>query len=67
MRDFYTQAAQELSGHDFFIDASHVLNGRSQSDFYDPGHVSAQTPPIIGAAIAHLILAQQSAGGETHE
>jgi hypothetical protein len=67
MRDFYSQAAQELSGYDFFIDASYVLNGRTQSDFYDPGHVSAQTPPIIGEAIARLILAQQDAGGEDHE
>jgi hypothetical protein len=60
MRGFYTQAAQELSGHDFFIDASHVLDGRTQSDFYDPGHVAAQTPPIIGEKIARLILDREN-------
>jgi hypothetical protein len=67
MRDFYTRAAAELSGFDDIIDASHVLNGRTQPDFYDPGHVSALTPPVIGEAIADLILERESSTGGNHE
>jgi hypothetical protein len=60
MRDFYTLVAQELSGNDYFIDASHILDNRPASDFYDPGHVAAQTPPIIGEKIAQLILDREN-------
>jgi hypothetical protein len=67
MRDFYARAAAELSGFDYLIDASHVLNGRTQPDFYDPGHVSALTPPVIGEAIADLILERERATGGNHE
>jgi hypothetical protein len=67
MRDFYTLAAAELTDHDYFIDASHVLNGRAQSDFYDPGHVAAQTPPVIGEAVGRLILERERTVVGNHE
>jgi hypothetical protein len=74
IRRFYAEAARLLSDEPGFIDASRVLDGRSEADFYDVGHVGALTPPVIGERTASLVLAQlatrHSAGrdGETsHE
>jgi hypothetical protein len=58
VRGFYEQASAELSDDDSFIDASAVLNGREQPDFYDMGHVGANSPPVIAEAIADLLLAR---------
>lgn len=56
MREFYERVTQEFAHDPYFIDASHILDGRAQSDFYDPGHVGAQVPPVIGEEIAEMIL-----------
>ncbi len=58
VRAFYARATDELADDESFIDASHVLDGRRQDDFYDIGHVGAQTPPVIGEKIATMILAR---------
>jgi hypothetical protein len=58
IRGFYDMAIQDLASEEHFVDASHILDGRTESDFYDPGHVGAQSPPVIGEKIAHLILAR---------
>jgi hypothetical protein len=58
MREFYARVIHDLAGDEHFVDASHILDGRTQPDFYDPGHVGAQSPPVIGEKIAHLILAR---------
>lgn len=62
VREFYALASGELADDESFIDASHVLDGRTQDDFYDIGHVSAQTPPVIGGKIATMILARLASG-----
>jgi hypothetical protein len=56
VREFYDEVRIRMTGNDHFIDASHVLNGRKQSDFYDLGHTSAVTSPVIGERIAHMVL-----------
>lgn len=58
IRGFYERISQEFSDADYFIDASHILDGRTQDDFYDLGHVGATTPPIIGEITADLILSR---------
>lgn len=58
MREFYYTVSQELADNEHFVDASDILNGRIQADFYDPGHVGAQSPSVIGEKTAHLILAR---------
>jgi hypothetical protein len=60
IRSFYDQVTHELFGNPNFIDASNILDGRNQSDFYDLGHTSALTSPIIGEKIANLILSRLS-------
>lgn len=61
VREFYARVIDELAGDQHFIDASHILDGRSQPDFYDIGHVGAQSPPIIGEKTAELILTRLGA------
>lgn len=56
VRAFYESVARELADDEHSIDASAVLDGRTQADFYDVGHVGALTPPVIGEATASLIL-----------
>jgi hypothetical protein len=56
VREFYERVVQDFDGNEHFVDASHILDGRTQSDFYDFGHVGTQSPPVIGEKIAHLIL-----------
>jgi hypothetical protein len=56
IRNFYERAKHELVDKENFIDASHILDGRSESDFYDLGHTSALTSPVIGEKIAEMIL-----------
>lgn len=58
VREFYERVVQDLDGNEHFVDASHILDGRTQPDFYDFGHVGAQSPPVIGEKIAHLILSR---------
>lgn len=58
VREFYDRVTREFAGDKDFIDASHVLDGRTEADFYDPGHVGALSPPVIGERIAYLILVQ---------
>jgi hypothetical protein len=58
IRTFYSEAARLLADEPAFIDASHILNGRVEADFYDLGHVGATTPPVIGERTASLILAR---------
>lgn len=58
VRAFYAEVATRLDGEEAFIDASGVLNGRAEPDFFDPGHVGALTPPIVGERIAALMLAR---------
>jgi hypothetical protein len=56
IRAFYSGVINELASNDHFIDASHILDGRTQSDFYDVGHTSALSSPIIGDKLADLLL-----------
>jgi hypothetical protein len=58
VREYYERVARQLGANERFIDASSVLDGRARPDFYDLGHVAADTPPIIGERIAHMILAR---------
>jgi hypothetical protein len=60
IRDFYDKVIDELMDNPNFIDSSDILDGRSQPDFYDLGHTSALTSPIIGEKIANLILSRLS-------
>jgi hypothetical protein len=53
---FYEQVTLALAENAQFINAASVLDGRQQSDFYDLGHLGAQSPPIVGERIAFLIL-----------
>lgn len=61
VRQFYDRVTKDLSASAHFVDGSHILDGRAQSDYYDLGHTGAQTPPIIGEKIAHEILARLQA------
>jgi hypothetical protein len=56
IREFYARTNQELLNAEHFIYAAYVLDGREVSDFYDLGHVGAETPPVIAEAIATIIL-----------
>lgn len=56
VRRFYKNARRSMEGNDLFIDASHIMNGRTESDFYDLGHTAATTPPFIGKRIASMVL-----------
>ncbi len=56
IRDFYRETAAALAGNEAFIDASTILNGRAQPDFYDLGHTAPTTAPLIGEQIAPLLL-----------
>jgi hypothetical protein len=56
IRGFYKKAQDELCNKSNFIDASHVLNGRKSDDFFDLGHTGPLTSPVIGAAVADVIL-----------
>jgi hypothetical protein len=58
IRAFYSQVTNEFVDNQNFIDASDILNGRIQSDFYDLGHTGALTSPIVGEKIAALILSR---------
>jgi hypothetical protein len=58
VREFYERVSSEMLLETHFIDASGILNGRTQSDFYDFGHTSAQTSPVIGEKLAHMIMAR---------
>ena len=59
VRRFYRRVARELQANARFIDASGSLDGRTEPDFYDLGHVAADTPPVIGEATARSILARR--------
>jgi hypothetical protein len=70
VRNFYAGVVREFGGSEDFVDASHILDRRTQSDFYDLGHTSALTSPVIGDAIAGEILARIGAarpGSPAHE
>lgn len=56
MRAFYDFVIDELDENEDFIDASNIMDGRDQPDFYDVGHTSALTSPIIGEKLADLML-----------
>lgn len=58
IREFYNLVNEELTGDKQFINASHILDGRVHSDFYDLGHTGAQTSPIIGENIAQMVLSR---------
>jgi len=62
VREFYERTREELGDEEFFIDASRILDGRTEEDFYDIGHVGALTPPLIGERIADMILSRFTAG-----
>ena len=56
IQKFY-EGVRNLLGQDSqFIDASHILNNRTKSDFYDLGHTGVKTPPFIGKRIAEKVL-----------
>jgi len=61
VRAFYQRVAAALGQEPDFIDASHILDGRAQSDFYDLGHTGALTSPIIGRALGEALLTRQPA------
>jgi hypothetical protein len=63
IREFYDKVIDEFMDNPYFIDASNILDGRIQPDFYDLGHTSALTSPIIGEKIANLILSRLSYEG----
>jgi hypothetical protein len=56
IRLFYDRVITEFSIQDNFIDASRILDGREESDFYDLGHTSVLSAPIIGERVIGLIL-----------
>lgn len=58
VRQFYERVIHDLAGNEHFVDASRVLDGRTEPDFYDTGHVSAHSPPVIGERTARLILSR---------
>jgi hypothetical protein len=57
-RAFYRLALKRMRERGDFIDASGCLDGRDRHDFYDFGHTSALTSPVIGEYIAGAILAR---------
>ncbi len=56
VRGFYRDVKERLTSNEHFINASDILDGRIQPDFYDVGHTAAQTPPFIGEKIAGMLL-----------
>jgi hypothetical protein len=56
IRKFYEGVRNIMVEDSLFIDASYILNARTQPDFYDLGHTGAQISPIIGEKIAQIIL-----------
>ncbi|MHC4103404.1 MAG: SGNH/GDSL hydrolase family protein [Planctomycetota bacterium] len=58
VRKFYDRVRKKMADNEHFIDGSNLLNGRVRSDYYDIGHTSAETSPVIGQKIAHMILAR---------
>jgi hypothetical protein len=58
MRAFYQEVINELAENDHFIDASRIMDGRTQPDFYDVGHTSALSSPYIGERIADYLLSR---------
>jgi hypothetical protein len=58
VRAFYRGVIDEFALDEHFIDASHLMDGRTLSDFYDLGHTSALTSPFIGEKLADLLLAR---------
>jgi hypothetical protein len=58
VRKFYEKVRKKMADNEHFIDASNLLNGRVRSDFYDIGHTSAETSPVIGQKISNMILAR---------
>jgi hypothetical protein len=56
IREFYKRMIEEFADDEHFIDASHILDGRSEPDFYDLGHVGALRPPVIGEKTGRLLL-----------
>jgi hypothetical protein len=81
VQKFYDEVRKKMTGNGHFIDASYIMNGRMRSDFYDIGHTSAETSPVIGQKIANMILsrvgtkdpqafspsAQESSGGTAQD
>jgi hypothetical protein len=66
-RDFYDGARAQSMQRKNFIDLSGILNGRAKDDFYDFGHTSAFTSPVIGRAIAEQVLSRISvAASQAH-
>jgi hypothetical protein len=61
IRDFYERVQQALSDNQGFVDASRILDGRTESDFYDLGHTGALTAPIIGELAAAMLLSRLGA------
>ena len=66
VRDFYDGVRSKMAGEAHFVDASRILNGRPEPNFYDFGHTSAQTSPIIGEKIAHMVLARVKTKDHPH-
>jgi hypothetical protein len=65
VREFYARVAGTLRENNHFIDGSAILNDRTRPDFYDLGHVAAETPPIIGERLANMILGRLGRGSST--
>ncbi|TMQ69233.1 MAG: hypothetical protein E6K81_15360 [Candidatus Eisenbacteria bacterium] len=63
VRDFYDRVRNRLADEPDFVDASRILDRRESDDFYDLGHTSALTSPVIGRAVADLILARLAEPG----
>lgn len=61
-QDFYTQVAAALADEPTFHDLSNVLDGVTESHFFDYGHTSPFTGITIGRVIArHILRARASA------
>lgn len=56
VQKFYDQIRLRLIGDTHFIDASGILNGRMQPDFYDLGHTAASSSSYIGQKIAGMVI-----------
>ena len=56
IKAFYQLSSLELRDERTFTDLSHILNGRTESDFYDLGHTSPFAGRIIGQEIARRML-----------
>lgn len=55
MKEFYQLASKTMKPYDDFHDLSGLLDGRTEDDFYDMGHIGPYTGIFIGKHIARIL------------